>query len=75
MWAKESVEAGLAGLSEREAARGALCIDFFQYMPSSNVKHLVVVSKFKFTLNVHVLNVKDIEDTYLLYCTSTVYLI
>ena len=66
-WAKESVEAGLAGLSEREAARGTLCKDFFQHMPSPNVKHIVVVSKFKSTLNLHVLNVKDVKDTYLLY--------
>ena len=66
-WAKESAEAGLAGLIEREAARGALCKDFFEYMPSSNVKHIEVVSKFKSTLNLHVLNVEDIEDTYLLY--------
>ena len=68
LWVKELMEAGLAGLSEREAARGALCKDFFQYMPSPNVKHLVVnLSKFKSTVNLHVLNVEDVEDTYLLY--------
>ena len=46
-WAKASAEAGLAGLSEREAVRGALCEEVFQLMPSHHVKHLVVVSKFK----------------------------
>ena len=71
-WAKESAEAGLVGLSEREAARGALCIEFFQEIPSLKVQHISVVSKFKSTLNLHVFNVKDIKDTYL---QSTVYLI
>ena len=47
-WAKESAEAGLAGLTEREAARGALCEEAFQMMPSPNVQHLAVVSKSKF---------------------------
>ena len=47
-WAKESAEAGLAGLTEREAARGALCEEAFQMMPSPNVRHLAVVSKSKF---------------------------
>ena len=49
-WAKASVEAGLAGLNEREVARGALCEEAFQMMPSPNVTHHVVVSKFKCTL-------------------------
>ena len=53
-WAKELAEAGLAGLTEREVARGALCKDFFQYMPSPNVNYIEVVSKFKSTLNLHV---------------------
>ena len=61
-WAKESAEAGFAGLTEREAVRGALCKEFFQHMPSPNVKHLVVVSKFKSTLNLHVFNVEDVKD-------------
>ena len=39
--------AGLAGLSEREAARGALCEEAFQMMPSPNVMLHPVVSKFK----------------------------
>ena len=46
-WAKASAEAGLAGLSEREAARGALCEEAFQMMPSSNVTFRPIVSKFK----------------------------
>ena len=33
-------------------------------MPSPNVKHLAVVSKFKCRLILHVLNVENIEDTY-----------
>ena len=61
-WAKASVEAGLAGLSEREAARGALCEEAFQLMPSPHVKHLVVVSKFKCRLILHVFNVEDVKD-------------
>ena len=61
-WAKLSAEAGLAGLSEREAVRGALCEEVFQLIPSSHVKHLVVVSKFKCRLIIHVFNVKDVED-------------
>ena len=70
-WAKESAEAGLAGLSQREAARGALCEPAFQLMPSPQVKHIIVVSKFKSRLILHVLNVEDIEDVY----SSSVYLI
>ena len=46
-WAKASVEAGLAGLSEGEAARGALCEEAFQMMPSPNVTFRPVVSKSK----------------------------
>ena len=46
-WAKASVEAGLAGLNEREVARGALCEEAFQMMPSPNVTFHPVVSKFK----------------------------
>ena len=46
-WAKASVEAGLVGLSEREVARGALCEEAFQMMPSPNVTFRPVVSKFK----------------------------
>ena len=46
-WAKASVEAGLAGLNEREAVRGALCEEAFQMMPSPNVMFRPVVSKFK----------------------------
>ena len=46
-WAKASAEAGLAGLSEREAARGALCEEAFQMMPSSTLTFRPVVSKFK----------------------------
>ena len=46
-WAKASVEAGLVGLSEREAVRGALCEEAFQMMPSPNVMFQPVVSKFK----------------------------
>ena len=70
-WAKESAEAGLAGLSEREAARGALCEPAFQLMPTSHVKRIIVVSKFRSRLILHVFNVKDIEDAY----SSSVYLI
>ena len=70
-WAKASVEAGLVGLTEREVVRGALCEEAFQMMPSPNVKHRVVVSKFKCTLILHVLNVKNVEDAY----SSSVYLI
>ena len=43
-WAKALEEAGLVGLSEREAVRGALCEEAFQMMPSPKVKHLLVVS-------------------------------
>ena len=70
-WAKESSEAGLAGLSEREAARGALCEAAFQLMPTPDVRHIIVVSKFKSRLILHVFNVKDVEDAY----SSSVYLI
>ena len=34
-------------------------------MPTPHVKHVVVVSKFKSRLMLHVLNVKDVEDKYL----------
>ena len=68
-WAKQSVEAGLVGLTEREAARGALCEEAFQFMPTPPVRHVVVVSKFKSRLILHVFNVKD------KYLQSTVYLI
>ena len=70
-WAKESAEAGLAGLSEREAARGALCEVAFQLMPTPHVRHIIVVSKFKSRLILHVFNVEDIKDAY----SSSVYLI
>ena len=70
-WAKESAEAGLAGLSEREAARGALCEPAFQLMPTPHMKHIIVVSKFKSRLILHVFNVKDVEDAY----SNSVYLI
>ena len=70
-WAKESAEAGLAGLSEREVARGALCEVAFQLMPTPHVRRIIVVSKFKSRLILHVFNVKDIEDAY----SSSVYLI
>ena len=59
-WAKESAEAGLAGLSEREAARGALCELAFHLMPTPHVKHIIVVSKFKSRLILHVFNVEDV---------------
>ena len=68
MWAKESAKAGLAGLSEREAARGALCEPAFQLMPTPPMKHIIVVSKFKSRLILHVFNV---EDAY----SNSVYLI
>ena len=71
-WAKQSAEAGLAGLTEREAARGALCEEAFQFMPTPHVRRFIVVSKFKSRLILHVFNVKDVEDKYL---QSTVYLI
>ena len=64
-WAKELAEAGLAGLTERQAVRGPLCEEAFQFMPAPHVKHLVVVSKFKCRLILHVFNVKDDKDTYL----------
>ena len=70
-WAKESAEAGLVGLSEREAARGALCELAFQLMPTPPVKHIIVVSKFKSRLILHVFNVEDIKDAY----SNSVYLI
>ena len=70
-WAKESAEAGLAGLSEREAARGALCTPAFQLMPTPDVKHMIGVSKFKSRLILHVFNVEDVEDAY----SSSEYLI
>ena len=70
-WAKESAEAGLAGLSEREAARGALFEPAFQLMPTPHMKHIIVVSKFKSRLILHVFNIEDIKDAY----SSSVYLI
>ena len=70
-WAKESAEAGLAGLSETEAARGALCELAFQLMPTPHVKRIIVVSKFKSRLILHVFNVEDVKDAY----SSSVYLI
>ena len=70
-WAKESAEAGLAGLSERKAARRALCEPAFQLMPTPPVKHIIVVSKFKSRLILHVFNVEDIKDAY----SNSVYLI
>ena len=71
-WAKQSAKAGLVGLTEREAARGALCEEAFQFMPTPHVRPIVVVSKFKSRLILHVFNVEDVEDKYL---QSTVYLI
>ena len=71
-WAKELAEAGLAGLSERKAARRALCEAAFQLMPTPHVRHIIVVSKFKSRLILHVFNVEDVEDKYL---QSIVYLI
>ena len=71
-WAKQSAEAGLAGLTEREAARGVLCEEAFQLMPIPHVRHIIVVSKFESRLILHAFNVKDIKDKYL---QSTVYLI
>ena len=70
-WAKQSTEAGLVGLTEREEARGAFCEEAFQFMPTPDVKHVIVVSTFKSSLFLHVLNVEDIEDKYL---QSSVYL-
>ena len=70
-WAKESAEPGLAGLSEREAARGVLCELAFQLMPTPNVRRVIVVSKFKSRLILHIFNVKDVKDAY----SSSVYLI
>ena len=64
-WAKQSAEAGLAGLTEQEAAHGALCEEAFQFMPTPNVKPVGVVSKFKSRLILRVLNVKDVKDKYL----------
>ena len=71
-WAKESAEAGLAGLTERKAASGALSEEAFQLMPTPHVRHIIVVSKFKSRLILHVFNVQDVEDKYL---QSTVHLI
>ena len=71
-WAKESAEVGLVGLTEREAARGVLCEQAFQLMPTPHVRRIVVVSKFKSRLILHVFNVEDVEDKYL---QSTVHLI
>ena len=53
-WAKQSAEAGLLGLTEREAARGALCEEAFQLMPTPHVRRIIVVSKFKSRLILHV---------------------
>ena len=61
-WAKELAEAGLAGLSEREAARGALCELAFQLMPTPHVNLIIVVSKFKSRLILHVFKVEDVKD-------------
>ena len=66
-WAKASVEAGLAGLSEREAARGALCEEAFQLIPSPNVMLRPVVSKFKCRLiltNLTCVECRDVKDAY-----------
>ena len=71
-WAKQSAEAGLVGLTEREAARGVLCEEAFQFMPTPHVRRIIVVSKFKSRLILHVFNVEDVKDKYL---QSTVYLI
>ena len=71
-WAKQSAEAGLVGLTEREAARGTLCEEAFQLMPTPHMRCIIVVSKFKSRLILHVFNVEDLEDKYL---QSTVYLI
>ena len=68
-WAKQSAEAGLAGLTEREAARGVLCEEAFQFMPTPHVRCIIVVRKFKSRLILHVFNVED------KYLQSTVYLI
>ena len=64
-WAKESAEAGLVGLTEREAAREALCEEAFKLMPTPCVRHIIAVSKFKSRLILHVFNVEDVEDKYL----------
>ena len=49
--AKQSAEAGLAGLlTEREAARGALCKEVFQFMPEPTVQDIKVVSQSRSTL-------------------------
>ena len=71
-WAKQLAEAGFAGLTEREAARGALCEEAFQFVPTPHVRPIVVVSKFKSRLILHVFNVKDVKHKYL---QSTFYLI
>ena len=70
-WAKESAEAGLAGLSEREAVRGALCEVAFQLMPTPDVRCVIVVSKFKSRLILHVFNVRRRQRV----VSSSVYLI
>ena len=51
-WAKQSAEAGLVGLTEREAARGVLCEEAFQLMPTPHVRHIIVVSKSRLILHV-----------------------
>ena len=53
-WAKQSAEAGLAGLTEREAVRGVLCEEAFQLMPTPHMRCIIVVSKFKSRLILHV---------------------
>ena len=53
-WAKQLAEAGLVGLTEREAARGALCEEAFQLMPTPHMRCIIVVSKFKSRLILHV---------------------
>ena len=69
-WAKELAEAGLAGLTKRDTARGVLCEEAFQLMPTPHVRCIIVVSKFKSRLILHAFNVADVEDKYL---QSTVY--
>ena len=49
----------MAGLSEREAARGALCTLAFQLIPTPDVRHMIGVIKFKSRLILHVFNVED----------------
>ena len=50
---------------------GALCEPAFQLMPTPHMKCIIVVSKFKSRLILHVFNVEDVEDAY----SSSVYLI